>query len=591
MNILSFLLSLLVAAAPLQRETMDISGNGWNITLDKDAKWENDELFLPPVELDKLPVNIPSGGWSLLENPSVSGVSLPATVEEHLWGWNGETFGVTGNYVGVSWFETTIDIPSDWEGRRVAIDFEAVRFRAEVFVNHKLAGYDLVNSTPFSFDITEHLEYGKSNVISVRITDPNGNFNWKDSQVYSWGEYLTNPSHGFGGITGKVKLVATDKTYISDLYVQNQPDPRKIKIQLSAVADKAAGSVPVLISIREKGGKEVYSRKYSASLREGENTLEYAVRLPGAKLWSVDEPNLYDLDVTLGEDNDSRRFGFRWFEVRDVKGDRQFYLNGRRIVLRTSISWSFWPDNGIMPSDELARRQVEAAKGMGLNMLNFHRTIGQSDVFKWADELGLLYWEEPGGNQYPISRFGDDNLQSRFYFAYRNEKLRRMIMRDRSHPSLIIYNMHNERGAWPQKQDYQQMAMGHELDPSRILVYNSCNGNNPEVVPDAHFKTNLMPFDTTFRDTGWWDNHHAGGPGVYHDALYVSKDEYLRGSTNRGEIVFWGEEGAIGTPPRLQLIRDEILSSGKTSTWEAQDYLSWYDAYDAFLDKKGFRKA
>lgn len=591
MNILSFLLSLLVAAAPLQRETMDISGNGWNITLDKDAKWENDELFLPPVELDKLPVNIPSGGWSLLENPSVSGVSLPATVEEHLWGWNGETFGVTGNYVGVSWFETAVDIPSEWEGRRVAIDFEAVRFRAEVFVNHKLAGYDLVNSTPFSFDITEHLEYGKSNVISVRITDPNGNFNWKDSQVYSWGEYLTNPSHGFGGITGKVKLVATDKTYISDLYVQNQPDPRKIKIQLSAVADKAAGSVPVLISIREKGGKEVYSRKYSAALREGENALEYAVRLPGAKLWSVDEPNLYDLDVTLGEDNDSRRFGFRWFEVRDVKGDRQFYLNGRRIVLRTSISWSFWPDNGIMPSDELARRQVEAAKGMGLNMLNFHRTIGQSDVFKWADELGLLYWEEPGGNQYPISKFEDDNLQSRFYFAYRNEKLRRMIMRDRSHPSLIIYNMHNERGAWPQKQDYQQMAMGHELDPSRILVYNSCNGNNPEVVPDAHFKTNLMPFDTTFRDTGWWDNHHAGGPGVYHDALYVSKDEYLRGSTNRGEIVFWGEEGAIGTPPRLQLIRDEILSSGKTSTWEAQDYLSWYDAYDAFLDKKGFRKA
>ena len=312
MNILSFLLSLLVAAAPLQRETMDISGNGWNITLDKDAKWENDELFLPPVELDKLPVNIPSGGWSLLENPSVSGVSLPATVEEHLWGWNGETFGVTGNYVGVSWFETAVDIPSEWEGRRVAIDFEAVRFRAEVFVNHKLAGYDLVNSTPFSFDITEHLEYGKSNVISVRITDPNGNFNWKDSQVYSWGEYLTNPSHGFGGITGKVKLVATDKTYISDLYVQNQPDPRKIKIQLSAVADKAAGSVPVLISIREKDGREVYSRKYSASLREGENTLEYAVRLPGAKLWSVDEPNLYDLDVTLGEDNDSRRFGFRW---------------------------------------------------------------------------------------------------------------------------------------------------------------------------------------------------------------------------------------------------------------------------------------
>ncbi len=587
----SVLLSLLFAALPLQRETLDLSGNDWNITLDKDAEWESDSLYLPPINIANLPVNLPSGGWALLDKPSVTGVHLPATVEEYLWGWNGETFGVTGNYVGVSWFETAVDVPASWEGRRVSIDFEAVRFRAEVFVNHNLAGYDLVNSTPFSFDVTDYLEYGKRNMISVRITDPNGNFNWKDSQVYSWGEYLTNPSHGFGGITGKVKLTATDRTYISDIYVQNQPDPHKVKILVNATADRALSSVPVVVSIREKDGKEVWSKRYSASLSEGENSLEYAIRLPGAKLWSVEEPNLYDLSVSLGQDSDSRRFGFRWFEVRDVDGDRQFYLNGRRIVLRTSISWSFWPDNGIMPSDELARRQVEAAKGLGLNMLNFHRTIGQGDVFKWADELGLLYWEEPGGNQYPISRFDDDNLQSRFYFAYRNEKLRRMIMRDRSHPSLVIYNMHNERGAWPQKRDYEQMAMGHALDPSRILVYNSCNGNNPEVVPDAHFKTNLMPFDTTFRDTGWWDNHHAGGPGVYHDALYVSKDEYLRGSNNRAEIVIWGEEGAIGTPPRLQLIRDEILSSGKTSSWEARDYLSWYEAYDKFLKEKGFGKA
>lgn len=590
-SVITTLVAVLAMLVPIQRETIDLSGSDWNITLDKEAKWENDELYLPPVNIAELPVNIPTGGWKLLESPSVSGVHLPATVEEHLWGWNGETFGVTGNYVGVSWFETTVDIPTGWKGRRVAIDFEAVRFRAEVFVNHKLAGYDLVNGTPFSFDISDYLEYGARNTVSVRITDPNGNFNWKDSQVYSWGEYLTNPSHGFGGITGSVRLTATDRTYISDIFVKNTPQPRRIDLEVSAIAASDVAGVPLRISITDKDGKEVYAKSYKASLAAGENTLSYSVSLPKAQLWSVEEPYLYDLSVTLGGDSDSRRFGFRWFEVRDVNGDRQFYLNGKRIVLRTAISWSFWPENGIMPSDELARRQVEAAKGLGLNMLNFHRGIGQNAVFRWADELGLLYWEEPGGNQYPISRFDDDNLQSRFYFAYRNEKLRRMILRDRSHPSLIIYNMHNERGASPQKQDYEQMAMGHRLDPTRILVYNSCNGKNPEGTPDAHFKTHLMPYDTTFRDTGWWDNHHAGGPGVYHDALYVSRDEYLRGSNNRGEIVIWGEEGATGTPPRLQLIRDGILASGKLSSWEAQDYLGWYDAYDKFLKERGFSKA
>ncbi|MBQ9400277.1 MAG: beta-glycosidase [Bacteroidales bacterium] len=589
MKLLSLLLMLLALAGPVQRQTIDLSKSGWNITLDKDASWEYEQLYLPPVDIAKVPVNIPSGGWSLLDNPQVKGVTLPATVEEYLWGWNGETFGVTGNYVGVSWFETRVFVPADWAGRRVAIDFEAVRFRAEVFVNHRLAGYDLVNSTPFSFDITDFVQPGKENVISVRITDPNGNFNWKDSQVYSWGDYLTNPTHGFGGITGDVKLTATDHTYIDDIFVMNRPNPRSIGLQVTAVA-ASEGTVPVEVRISDKAGTVVYSKKYSASLAKGENLLEYEATLPKAKLWSPDEPNLYDLKVTLGSDSDGRRFGFRWFEVRDVAGDRQFYLNGKRLTLRTSISWSFWPDNGIMPSEKLARRQIEDAKALGLNCLNFHRTIGQKKVMDCADEMGLLYWEEPGGNQYTAQRFNDGTPQTAFYMAYRNEKLARMIRRDRSHPSVVIYNMHNERGASPQRQDYEEMAMGHKLDPTRIMVYNSCNGQNPEGVPDDHFKTHLMPYDTTFRNVGWWDNHHAGGPGVYHDALYVDKDNYLRGSTNKAEIVFWGEEGAIGTPPRLQLIRDEILASGKTSSWEAQDYLNWYDAYDTFLKEKGFSK-
>ena len=200
------------------------------------------------------------------------------------------------------------------------------------------------------------------------------------------------------------------------------------------------------------------------------------------------------MSVSVGTDNYTQRFGFRWFEVKDIHGDKQFFLNGKRIVLRTAISWSFWPDNGITPSDELARRQVESAKKLGLNMLNFHRTIGHSNVLDYADELGLLYFEEPGGNQYPISHFNDNNKQSKFYFAYRNEKLVRMIKRDRNHPSLVIYNLHNERGAWPQVQDYAQMRMAHSLDPTRILTYNSSNGENPENEANARFKLHLMPY-------------------------------------------------------------------------------------------------
>ncbi|HEY4786603.1 MAG TPA: glycoside hydrolase family 2 TIM barrel-domain containing protein, partial [Bacteroidales bacterium] len=240
-------------------------------------------------------------------------------------------------------------------------------------------------------------------------------------------------------------------------------------------------------------------------------------------------------------------------------------------------------------------KQVDDAKKLGLNMLNFHRTIGQANVLDAADELGLLYFEEPGGNQYPESLFNPRNdlekKQTAFYLAVRNEKFFRMIKRDRSHPSLIIYNLHNERGAQPHRQDRDEMTSGHKLDETRIMTYNSSNGPIKQDLPDPRFKLHLLPYDTTFYDYGWFDQHHAGGPGTYHDNLYSNPHKYAKYTDHKDEIIYYGEEGAIGTPPRLQLIRDEILKTGTNIGWETDAYLKWYDAYDQFLKKNGFSKA
>ncbi len=591
------------AAQHTGRYIHDLTTNNWKLVLDKKACWRNDQLHAPPVNLKNIKANLPTGGWELLSKESGIVTKLPATVEQFYWGQNGNSFGVSGNYLGVSWFSTKTNVPASLKGKRLTLNFESVRFRAEVFVNRKLVGYDLVNSTPFEIDITNAVQYGRENEIAVRITDPNGNFDWRDSQNFMWGIYRTNPTHGFGGITGKVKLVATDKIFIEDVFVKNKQKANEIEVQITTTnttSKTAKGSL--LLEIIEKGTQQaVFQKKYPATQTSKGNTINtYTITVDDAKLWSTDEPNLYTLKTRWqgsdqSSDEHSQRFGFRWFEVRDIDGDKQFYLNGKRFVALTSISWGFWPVNGIAPSDELARKQIETAKKIGLNMLNFHRTIGQQNVLDYADELGLLYFAEPGGNQYPADRFNATDavgkMQADFYFATRDEKLFRMIKRDRSHPSLVIYNMHNERGAQPQKQDSLQMLAAHKMDESRIITYNSSNGNI-KLGPDKRFKLHLLPYDFTFRDYGWFDQHHAGGPGTYHDNLYRSPKDYLRYFDHKDEIIYWGEEGAIGTPPRLQLIRDEILKTGKNIGWESEAYLKWYDAYNSFLQNTpGFSKA
>lgn len=586
-----------------QRIEQNLSNNDWKMWLDPMAQWQNDVLFTPPVDVKKLAVNLPTGGWQALEKGESKTVHLPATVEEFHWGFNKNPFGVSGNYLGVSWFSTQVNVPQSMKGKRIVLHFESVRFRAEVFVNQKLAGYDLINGTPFDVDITNYVTIGKMNSIAVRITDPNGNFDWRDSSNYMWGDYRTNPTHGFGGITGKVSLVTTDNVFVNDIFIKNKPTLNEVDAEISLTNNTATifkGNVLLEVSER-KTGASIWSKSYPIEAVRGENVSQsFSIKVDNAKFWDVDNPNLYLLKASLKKDNEikdvvEKKFGFRWFEVKEIDGDKQFYLNNKRIVLRTAISWGFWPVNGIAPSDELAKKQIADAKAIGLNMLNFHRTIGQTNVLDYADELGLLYYQEPGGNQFPANQFNPKNdlekKQADFYFAARDEKFFRMIKRDRSHPSLVIYNMHNERGAEPQKKDSLQMLAGHKHDPTRIMTYNSSNGAI-KMGPDPRFKLHLLPYNNQFYNYGWFDQHHAGGPGVYHDNLYNNPKSYAKiFPDHKDEIIYYGEEGAIGTPPRLQLIRDEILKRGKDIGWESDDYLKWYDAYDNFLKKNDFQKS
>ena len=580
------------ASGKSPRTEIRLSGDGWKLWRDVKAEWKNDELFLPPVDIAKLPVKPPTGGWRALYSGSEAiSVSAPGTVEEYFWdeihgNRKADESTILGDYLGVSWWWRPLSVPTSAKGKRILLRFENNWLRSEVFVNETLVGYDMVANSAFEIDITDAIIPGEQNTLAVRITDPGGNFIWPDSRVFDWGRYKIPSSHGFGGIQGHVDMRIVDPVYIDNVFIKNLPEMTAINVQTTVQNTKSGvvrGELQIDIAPADDHETLVFSQRYeNICLQQGENQIERHVSVPSAMLWHYDRPNLYICKVRIEADaladQDAIRFGFRWFDIAKRGEDDHFVLNGKREFLLSSITWGFWPVNGATPTEELAEKQIRQAKGLHMNMLNFHRHKGQSMVLDKADEIGLLYYAEPGGYR---CQDGDD-------FAFKMARLKwlRMVKEFRNHPSLVIYNMINETGVPPTPRQKQDMLDAHAIDPSRIFTYSS--GFRQQ---DAECKLHMLPYDDRQYTFGWWDPHRACSLGVCADTLYSSPTDYSYhyDDSMRKEILFLGEEGAVGAPPRLQLINDYYRTSGRRNGWDGADYVQWFNAFDNYLKQKGLK--
>lgn len=570
-----------------ERQVFDLSGEGWLLWQDKDARWQTEDIQLSWEEALKQPLAAPTAGWEVLTSAQALPVQVPGTAEEYLQ----TRSGPEGDITGVTWWTRKVNIPDLKKGQKVFLNFGSIRSRAEVFVNQKLVDYQIVDNVPFETDITPYVKPGEQVQLAVRITDAGGNHDWRDSRTIPWGDKMLPPGHGFGGITGYVSMKVCNPVYVADIYMQNTPQLTTANAILTMQNEKGkAVKQDIRITVREWKNKEkvVYTKEMKGILlNKGATELTIPITVPDAKLWSVDDPNLYVCEVELREgkqwmDRDSRRFGFRWFEASGIGEDAVFCLNGKRIMLRSAISWSFWPVNGIFPSEELAERQIRIAKELGLNMLNFHRFIGNTSVMNYADELGLLYFEEPGGFRLDV--------RQPFMNAILHEKVLRMVKRDRSHPCLVIYNLMNESGdAAPEKLELEIQAMEdmRALDPSRLILRTSAWAKGDDREDQA--KIHIRPYDEKVYWSGWYDYHRAGGPAVWNEALYKSPDDYYNDTKNKREIVFFGEEGALSSPPRLEKNKED-LEKYAYKGWDGREFLRWYDEFDKFLDDKQLRE-
>ena len=578
---------IVLAAKSQQRIVADLSGKGWKLWHDKNAAWKDDQLFLPETPIASITAPAPTGGWNTLATADTKDVSVPGTVEEYLQ----TKPGPEGDLNGVSWWFRTVKIPQSAGPSKLLLQFEAARYRSEVFINQKLAGYDLTGNTPFKVDISQFAKPGQTVQLAVRITDPGGNYDWRDGDVVNWGKYKVPGSHAFGGITGRVKLVICNPIYVDDIYVQNTPAITTVKPHVTIVNDGTTSVVrDVLVQVFDKNNlsKEIAQKIINkVTLKPGDNVVETEISAPAAKLWDTESPNLYICKVSILEDKklvdaDSKTFGFRWFQAIGQGADAMLRLNRKRIVLRTAISWGYWPINGIYPTAEMAEKQVRMAKSMGQNMLSFHRCIGFPIVLEKADELGLLYYEEPGNYR------SGQNPDNPFGHTLMHEKVIRMVKRDRSHPSLVMFNLINEAGPVSDKQlqvHLSDMQDAHQLDPTRTFTRTSAWCRTEE---NEQARIHLRPNDNTVYWHGWFDFHHAGGPAVWEQDLYKNPTEYYNYTANKKDIVFWGEEGALSTPPRLEKIK-AALDASPNKGWDGPMYLDWFKTFNDFIDRKKLR--
>ncbi|MGD0127035.1 MAG: sugar-binding domain-containing protein [Terriglobia bacterium] len=230
---------------------------------------------------------------------------------------------------GICWFSRQFEVPASMRGRRVVAHFEGVNYSSSVWVNGKLVGRNEDAFLPFEFPVDEHLRYGESNLIVVRVD------NLRRPAQLPTSEYW----QGQGGILREVKLVASDQARVTHVSVMAVPGNDKGKFTLRATvtngrSESATFSLHVKILNRE--GQPLASFA-STDLtiepgKDGDFTVEGEVREVVA--WSPERPVLYTVRVELlvggmPADQQETRFGFRRIEARDGK----LWLNGKPLFL------------------------------------------------------------------------------------------------------------------------------------------------------------------------------------------------------------------------------------------------------------------
>jgi hypothetical protein len=407
--------------------------------------------------------------WFLAPRPEAKPAIVPGLIQD-----------VFPGFAGVAWYWRDVEVPVNPDaGGRYLLRFWDVDYLADVWVNGMHIGRHEGSQAKFEFDATAAVKPGAKNRIAVRVLSP---FNEPI-------EGLTRPQtpHGafvgfiLGGIVDSVELLVTPQVRMDDLFVRADPKTGTIRVEATVCNESkepVQGSVEFKVS-PATSGEPVAAVTLDRELKPGVSTVSTEMHLANPRLWQLNDPFLYRMTATVKGDSPifagakigtvptvsetSTRFGFRDFRFENG----YFRLNGRRVFLRSAHTGADDPVRIRLPLDpDLLRRDLLSLKMSGFNAVRFISTQPPRYQLDMCDEIGLMVYEE----SYASWLFSDSPKMA----ERMARSLRGMVLRDRNHPSVVIWGLLNETGQGNVfRQAVASLPLVRSLDDSRIVLLGS----------------------------------------------------------------------------------------------------------------------
>ena len=350
---------------------------------------------------------------------------------------NNPSGGDGGFYpAGKGWYRKNFMVPSQWADQKVAIYFEGVYMNAEVFVNGKSVGIQPYGYTSFEYDLTAYLKFGQENTIAVKVDNSQQkNCRWySGSGIYrhvwltvknpihikNWGVAITTPQVSNSKATVRVKTTVKNET-------------------------NSAQNIALEANITDKKGNKVASLVTNSIELQANEEKEFTqdITVENPELWSTETPNLYQAKLAVKTQNQlvdvtTKTFGIRTIAFSTENG---FVLNGKKILLNGGC---IHHDNGALGAaayDRAEVRKIELMKAAGFNAIRTSHNPPSEAILDACDRLGMLVIDEAfDGWKEKKTTYDYASIFDKWW----KHDVESMVLRDRNHPSIIMWSIGNE---------------------------------------------------------------------------------------------------------------------------------------------------